>query len=122
MKYVVKMYVNERGPVKSMSFKFDANDDAEAIKKATVAVIAVDRPTDELISEIMSVFFDPETREEEFAELTLPTTGQELNELNTRYNGDDVDFYYLANLSAKKVLFDQREEAKSFYSGGYNRY
>ena len=120
MKYVVKMYVNERGPVKSLAFKFDANDDAEAIKKATVAVIAVDRPTDELVSGIMSEFFDPETREEDFAKITLPTTGQELNDFNTRYNGDDVDFYYLANLSTKKVLFDQREEAKAFYQG--NRY
>lgn len=118
MKYVVKMYVNERGPVKKMSFKFDANDDAEAIKKATVAVIAVDTPTDELVSEIMSVFFDPETREEEFANLTLPTTAQEIYELNTWYNSDDVDFYYLANLSTKKVLFDQREEAEAFYHGG----
>jgi len=118
MKYVVKMYVNERGPVKSMSFKFDANDDAEAIKKATVAVIAVDTPTDELVSEIMSEFFDPETKEEGLTDLTLPTTAQELHDFNTEYNGDDVDFYYLANLSTKKVLFDQREEAKSFYYGG----
>lgn len=117
MKYVVKMYVNERGPVKSLSFKFDANDDAEAIKKATVAVIAEDTPTDELVSEVMSEFFDPETREEDLAGFALPTTAQELHKFNIRYNSDDVDFYYLANLSAKKVLFDQREEAKAFYRG-----
>lgn len=115
MKYVVKMYVNGRGPVNSMSFKFDANDDTEAIKKATVAVIAVDTPTDELVSEVMAEFFDPETKDEEFANLTLPTTAQELHEFNKWYSGDDVDFYYLANLSTKKALFDQREEAKDFY-------
>lgn len=119
MKYVVKMYADEQGPFKSMSFKFDANDDAEAIKKATVAVIAVDTPTDELVSEIMSEFFDPEAEEEYLTDLTLPTTAQELHEFNIKYNGDDVDFYYLANLSAKKVLFDQRDEAKAFYRGSY---
>jgi hypothetical protein len=117
MKYVVKMFLNERGPVSSMSFKFDADSDTEAIKKATVAVIAVDTPDDELVSEIMSEFFDPEAEEEYLTDFTLPTTAEELREFNLQYNGDDVDFYYLANLSTKKVLFDESDEAEAFYQG-----
>lgn len=116
MKYVVKMFLNERGPVSSLSFKFDADSDTEAIKKATVAVIAIDTPDDELVSEIMEEFFGSDV-EEALADLTLPTTAEELREFNLQYNGDDVDFYYLANLSTKKVLFDESDEVKAFYRG-----